>query len=542
MSFHDQSHENSCDNQSLNHLEPLPSVILALAEQRALSTLLETIIHIVARQPGVALARLWLKSDAGACPFCPPGDHALHLRASAGASLTGADWSRLDGAFHSIDLTQSSLKIAHMALTGESIRLDDLQQHHAWLRQPQWASQEQLVSFAGHPLLFRGETLGVLGVFRRHPADDACFDWLRTMAQAAAVAIANAHAFEQNETLRRQLELERDYLMEEVETAGAFGEILGQSPALERVLHQVAMVAPTTANVLILGESGTGKELIARAIHQRSPRAAKPLVKVNCGSIPRELFESEFFGHVRGAFTSAMRDRTGRFQLADGGTLFLDEVGEIPLELQSKLLRVLQEGEFERVGEDTTRRVNVRVIAATNRDLREQIQAGHFRLDLYYRLGVFPLELPPLRERPEDIPTLLAHFVQLACNRFHLPLPAVPQKELVRAQRYPWPGNVRELQNVVERAVILSPHGKLRLDLPDDPAPTTTPPTPRLPDAASRVIPEPEWRERERANLLAALRQANFKISGPGGAAELLALHPATLTSRLKALGLERPR
>jgi transcriptional regulator with GAF, ATPase, and Fis domain len=301
------------------------------------------------------------------------------------------------------------------------------------------------------------------------------------------------------------------------------------------------MVSPTGANVLVLGESGTGKELIARAIHQRSPRAHKPLVKVNCGSIPHELFESEFFGHVRGSFTGAVRDRVGRFQLADGGTLFLDEVGEIPLELQSKLLRVLQEGEYERVGEDVTRRANVRVIAATNRELREDVRAGRFRLDLYYRLSVFPMEVPPLRERPEDIPELLRNFARQSCTRFHLPEPVVPNREVERAQRYGWPGNVRELQNVVERAVILSRGGKLSLDLPDMDKPT---PRQRVSETQASspdvVIPEKQWRERERANVLAALRASNFRISGKGGAAELLGLNPGTLASRLRAMGISR--
>lgn len=532
----------------MGNLEPLPDLILALSEQRSLSAVLQIIIETVARQPGVALARVWLKETVGVCPLCGKDapSSTLHLRASAGMSVSGADWSRINGTFHTIDLSKSNLKIAHMALTGHSIRVDDLPRDQEWVRYPAWVAEERLVSFAGHPLVFRGETLGALAVFRRQGSDNECFEWLRTMANAAAIAIANARAFEENEALRKQLELERDYLMEEVETSGSFGEILGRSPALERVLHQVAMVAPTTANVLILGESGTGKELVARAIHQRSQRAHKPLVKVNCGSIPRELFESEFFGHVRGAFTSAVRDRVGRFQLADGGTLFLDEVGEIPLELQSKLLRVLQEGEFERVGEDTTRRVSVRVIAATNRDLREQINRGNFRLDLYYRLGVFPLEIPPLRERKEDIPELLGHFVRVACDRFHLQTPTVPQKELTRAQGYGWPGNVRELQNVVERAVILGSGGKLRLDLSDEQSLTGVANRARnAEDVTSEgdlVIPESEWRERERVNILNALRKSSFKISGKGGAAELLDVHPATLTSRMKALGVQRER
>ncbi len=528
-------------------LEPLPAIILAIAEQRSLAAVLKTIIDAVARQPDVALARVWLRQSDESCPTCCSGelrsDTALHLRASAGAPLSeAADWTRTDGTFHRISLTPGNLKIAHIATTGESIRIARLADDHRWVRHPAWVQQERLASFAGHALIFRGEPLGVLAVFRRTPADDDCFQWLRTMASAAAVAIANARAFEDNEALRRELELERDYLREEVKSSGAFGEILGNSPALDRVLHQVEMVAATDANVLVLGESGTGKELVARAIHQRSARSNKPLVKVNCGSIPRELFESEFFGHVRGSFTGAVRDRIGRFQLADSGTLFLDEVGEIPLELQAKLLRVLQEGEFERVGDEATRRVNVRVVAATNRNLRQEVDEGRFRLDLYYRLGVFPLEVPPLRDRREDIPALIAHFVRQATLRFHVAPPAVPAREMERAQQYDWPGNVRELQNAIERAVIVSHGGKLTLDLPQNArSPKKGSERPALPNPqADVVIAEKEWRERERANVLSALRQANFRISGKGGAADLLGINAGTLASRLKALGIDK--
>ncbi len=528
--------------------EPLPSIILALAEQRSLPALLKTIIDAVARQPGAALARLWLAEPDRACPICGSGawnpEPALHLRASAGTSLAeGADWTRSDGTFHRIPLAANQLKVAHIAATGESIHIPRLDEDDLWVRYPAWAQAEGLVSFTGHPLSFRGEALGVLAVFRRTPADDDCVGWLRTMASAAAVAIANARAFEDNESLRHQLELERDYLREEVASTGSFGEILGRSPALDRLLHQVTMVAATDASVLVLGESGAGKELIARAIHQRSARAHRPLVKVNCGSIPHELFESEFFGHVRGSFTGAVRDRVGRFQLADGGTLFLDEVGEIPLDLQSKLLRVLQEGEFERVGDDATRRVNVRVVAATNRDLRKEVDEGRFRLDLYYRLGVFPMEVPPLRERREDIPLLIAYFARQAALRFHVPEPSVPNAEVKLAQLYDWPGNVRELQSVVERAVIVSRGGKLTFDLPtntDRKREIGSPPPP--PSATQAVIPEQEWRNRERANILAALRQANFKVSGKGGAAELLGISPGTLESRIKVFGINKQR
>ena len=525
-------------------MESLPSIILAIAEQRSLDAVLRTIIEAVARQPGVALARLWLREPDQACPICsldhPQQEPALHLRASAGAPRSsGTDWTRINGTFHRLALSSSNLKIAHIATTGESIRILRMADDQHWVRFPAWAQEEGLVSFAGHALMFRGEPLGTLAVFRRTAADDACYAWLRTMANAAAVAIANARAFEENERLRHQLEQERDYLREEVESTGSFGEILGRSPALERVLHQVEMVAATEANVLVLGESGTGKELIARAIHQRSRRSQKPMVKVNCGSIPHELFESEFFGHVRGSFTGAVRDRVGRFQLADGGTLFLDEVGEIPLDLQSKLLRVLQEGEFERVGDEVTRRVNVRVVAATNRDLRQEVNEGRFRLDLYYRLGVFPMEVPPLRDRAEDVPDLISHFVRQACVRFHTAQPSVPQREIERAQSYRWPGNVRELQNVVERAVIVAHGGKLAFDLPRSaqahgPAKLAHATLPEV------VIPEQEWRNRERANILTALRQTHFRVSGQGGAADLLGINPGTLASRLKVLGIDK--
>src|SRR5215207_6722053 len=262
---------------------------------------------------------------------------------------------------------------------------------------------------------------------------------------------------------RKTLEFENEYLHEEVR--GNYRDIIGESPALKKVLAQIEMVAPTSASVLILGESGTGKELVARAIHDRSPRKDAALVRVNCASIPRELFESEFFGHVRGAFTGAVKDRIGRFELAHGGTLFLDEIGEVPLELQSKLLRVLQEGQFEKLGEDRTRTVDVRIIAATNRELETEVKAGRFRQDLYYRLSVFPVELPPLRDRIEDIPALAQRFLQQSGRTFGLSTPRVTSAQIKELQSYDWPGNVRELQNVIERAAIRSRNGLLDFGL-----------------------------------------------------------------------------
>ena len=315
------------------------------------------------------------------------------------------------------------------------------------------------------------------------------------------------------------------------ESEGSSLEILGESPALMRLLHQVKMVAGSRATVLIQGESGTGKELIARAIHEWSPRANRPMITVNCGSIPKELFESEFFGHVKGSFTGAIRDRVGRFELADRGTLLLDEVGEIPLELQAKLLRVLQEGEFERVGDETTRCVDVRVVAATNRDLNQESSAGRFRLDLFYRLAVFPVEVPPLRDRLEDVPLLAAHFIRKACARFSLAEPRVAQSELESLQAYTWPGNVRELQNVVERAVIVAGGGPLHFCIPLN----QVPPTIKMP-ACGAILTDREFRLTERANVVAALRMTGGRVSGAGGAAELLGVRPSTLASRVKSL------
>jgi PAS domain S-box-containing protein len=340
--------------------------------------------------------------------------------------------------------------------------------------------------------------------------------------------------------LRERLESENEYLQEEVRAAAGSGTILGRSAGVHRVLEQIEMVAPTDATVLILGETGVGKELVARAIHERSLRHGRPLVKINCTAIPRELFESEFFGHIKGAFSGALRDRIGRFQLADGGTLFLDEIGELPLAMQPKLLRVLQDGEFEPVGNDQTRRVDVRIIAATNRDLKSLVHAGRFREDLYYRLSVFPIEVPPLRERKEDIPSLARHFLNAACKRFSRSGLHLTASQIRQLQNYDWPGNVRELQNVIERAVITSRLGSLRLDIPAPGSRSSAPGSTRSRSREeSEVIPDKEMTRRMRDNMVAALKRSGGRIYGPGGAADLLGIRPSTLSTRIKKLGLK---
>ena len=345
----------------------------------------------------------------------------------------------------------------------------------------------------------------------------------------------------ENARLREELERERDYLREEVNVALNFGRIVGTSQALRRMLKRIEAVADTPANVLVQGESGVGKELVAREIHARSPRADGPLVKVNCASIPKELFESEFFGHVKGAFTGAHRDRIGRFQLADGGTIFLDEVGEIPMELQGKLLRVLQESEFERVGDDITRSVDVRVIAATNRDLERLIVDGEFREDLFYRLSVFPVEVPPLRERGDDVVQLAQHFLEQTCKDFGREPMTLTRAQAANMKAYNWPGNVRELKNVIERAVILSPGKALRLELSmpglkfdNEEAIVEVP-------RDEKVLTEKDMRDLQKANLVKALEQTNWKVSGSGGAAELLGLRPTTLADRIRTFKIKRP-
>jgi PAS domain S-box-containing protein len=340
--------------------------------------------------------------------------------------------------------------------------------------------------------------------------------------------------------LRERLESENAYLQEEVRAASGNGAILGRSAGVHRVQEQIEMVAPTDATVLILGETGVGKELVARAIHERSLRRDRPLVKINCTAIPRELFESEFFGHVKGAFSGALRDRIGRFQLADGGTLFLDEIGELPLPMQPKLLRVLQEGEFEPVGADTMRRVDVRIVAASNRDLKSLVRAGRFREDLYYRLSVFPIEVPPLRERKDDIPILAKHFLELASKRFSRSGLHLTASQMRQLQNYDWPGNVRELQNVIERAVITSHLGSLRLDIPSAESRSAAPAASRSKSREeSEVIPDKEMTRRMRDNMIAALKRSGGRIYGPGGAAELLGIRPSTLSTRIKKLGLK---
>jgi len=526
--------------------ESLQAVSLAVAQERSLERVLKSVVHGLASQRGIALARVWLVGPGDICGICPMRSECvdqaqcLHLVASEGnPSRAGEDWSRLDGAFRRFPL--GVRKVGQVGATGVPLLVQDVERDAGAFARPEWIRAEGIHSFGCQPLVFRGEILGTLAVFNRHSCDEATFAWLRAFADHAAVALANSRAFAEIERLRERVELENLYLREEVKAAlPAGGRILGGSTAIRELLKQLSLVAPTGATVLIVGESGTGKELVAREIHDRSLRHGRPLITVNCASIPRELFESEFFGHLRGAFTGALRDRAGRFEAADGGTLFLDEVGEIPLELQSKLLRAVQEGTFERVGGDRTRQVDVRIVAATNRDLEKETKAGRFREDLFYRLSVFPLRVPALRDRREDVPLLAAHFAERASRRMAGRPPRFGRGEAERLQAYDWPGNVRELQNVVERAVILSRGGPLRFEPLLLAAPRELP-APDRGHGRSGLLTESELKRAARDAIVEALRECGGKIYGPGGAAERLGVPPTTLASRLKAMGLKRP-
>ncbi len=427
--------------------------------------------------------------------------------------------------------------------TQQPLIISNVAEHRYWPEYPERVKPYGIQSSCSLPLTTARRRLGTLVFACKQPSayDAAGVCFLQLVANQVAVAVENALAFQEIEVafqeiaaLKDRLAKEKAYLEEEARTEQHFGEIIGESPALSRVLKQVETVAPTDSTVLIRGETGTGKELIARALHDLSPRRGRTFVKLNCAAIPTGLLESELFGHEKGAFTGAIGQKVGRFELAHRGTLFLDEVGDIPLELQPKLLRVLQEQEFERLGGTATINVDVRLVSATNRDLARMVADGRFREDLYYRLNVFPVVLPPLRERPDDIPRLVRHFTQRFARRMGRQIETISTAVMEALMRYLWPGNVRELQNVIERAVILSPGPLLQVPLGDLP-----------PAAAQAQVPAGApgtLADAERDHILGVLRDTGWVLGGPNGAADRLGMKRTTLQSKMKKLGISRPR
>ena len=527
-------------------LEMLRGVTRHVATAESLEVVLQSIAEALVDQADATNVRVFLALTGGECPVCrsqepgaagpPPDERALHCVASAGLT----DQEQIP---HRVPF-DSDLPPAVQWRLRDPVLIDDWHQfEQVGVAKGTLAIWREMGinSAAGYPLEFRGEQLGSIGFLASRRISTEEFALLGIFADQAALSIRNAQLYRDIERYRDRLEQENAYLQEAIAEDRGFEGIVGESPALRAVLRKVQQVAPVETTVLLTGETGTGKELIARALHQGSPRRDRPLIKVNCGAIPQGLVESELFGHEKGSFTGALQRRTGRFELADKGTLFMDEVGELPLDTQVKLLRVLQEHEFERVGGHRTQQVDVRLVAATNRDLEQEVAGQRFRADLFYRLNVFPIRIPPLRERPSDIPLLVKHFLAQFQRKLAKPLKAVTSESMTRLERYAWPGNIRELQNVIERACVLSPGPVVEIvdELRPVGAGGAVPAGPVGPAARRDVV---TLEENERLHIRQALATCGGRLYGPDGAAALLGINPSTLRSRMKRLGITKQR
>jgi formate hydrogenlyase transcriptional activator len=467
-----------------------------------------------------------------------------------GAAITVADTQAGYLRFHTVDFPESVgvarpgfLMPIEGTLLGEMFKTGKPALHSPanGIGADEVASPEGIRFGCAVPLCSRNRTLGTLSVGRREPPPftERDLELLVQLSTQVAIALDNSIAWGQVNDLKNQLAREKVYLEDEIRSELHFREIVGKTKALREILQQVEVVAPTDSTVLIYGETGTGKEAIARAIHDLSARKPKAFVKLNCAALPTGLMESELFGHEKGAFTGAISQRIGRFELANGGSVFLDEIGEIPLEVQPKLLRVLQEREFERLGGSRTFRTDARLIAATNRDLEAIVGEQKFRSDLYYRLNVFPIRLPPLRERAADIPLLVRHFVHQFARRMGKTIETIPSETMDALVRYHWPGNIRELQNVVERAVILTPGSVLNVAVGEltSRSKQSPAPKPRVRKDMQSVLDETE-----RRHIIQALEEANWVIAGPDGAAARLGMKRSTLHARMQKLGVQITR
>jgi formate hydrogenlyase transcriptional activator len=503
-----------------------------------LDTVLRSIVSALVDRAGAILARIFLPLADDECDVCrrtpapgrrPAAERALHLVASASTQ------PQTESLFHRLPL-DSPFPVAEVMRTGAPLHINEWQRDARTTRDAdlmQLWRDLGVVGVAALPLDFRGERLGAIAYLSRRRVDPDELLLLGIFAHQAAMAIKSAFLFRELARRRDRLQVENVYLQDELREGHGFEHIVGASPALQAMLRKVRQVAGVETTVLLTGETGTGKELVARAIHDGSPRSGRALIKVNCGAIPQGLVESELFGHEKGAFTGALQRRIGRFELADGGTLFMDEVGELPLDTQVKLLRVLQEQEFERVGSARVTKVDVRLVAATNRDLEREVAEGRFRADLFYRLNVFPIRIPPLRERADDLPLLVDHILAQLQRKLGKPLRSLGPASLEQVRRYPWPGNVRELQNVLERACVLA-----RGPIVDLAEPLRASPA-RAADAAADA-PVATLGDSERAHIRRALVATSGRLHGPAGAAALLGINASTLRSRMQKLGIAK--
>jgi len=505
----------------------LKHIALQMTSSLDLNEVLTTISQGLVDELGAAFARIWLLGPGDLCNECFKASSCqnrktcLHLKASTGM------YTNLNGEYRRVPLAESP--IGRIAIDKKLILSEDLVNDDQFPNK-EWIKAKKFCCFSGYPLIFRDELLGATAIYGQHKMSHGGIEHLAGFANQASIAIKNAQLFGEVEKLKNQLQAECHYLREEIKSEYNYDEIIGQSAALKYVLFKVEQIAATDTTVLVLGETGTGKELIARAIHSQSTRRDRPLVKVNCATLPANLIESELFGHERGAFTSAQARQVGRFELADGATIFLDEIGELPLELQSRLLRVFQDGEYERLGSPQTREVDVRIIAATNRDLEEEVRKGGFRKDLWYRLSVFPITIQPLRERAEDIPLLVEFLIQKFTRKLRKQIQKIPSNIRETLQKHSWPGNVRELENVIERAVINTRGTTLKL-------------ADKLDTFQVEDLAKDRWvglEQVEREYIFRVLEETRWRIEGRDGAARILDLNPSTLRGRIRKLGIKR--
>lgn len=497
-------------------------VSAALSKAVPIRGVLRECAEVLVRRLDALFARIWTVN---------PQETMLELQASAGM------YTRLDGTYSRIPV--GHLKVGWIASEKKAHLTNDVLTDPR-VANKEWARSCGILSFAGYPLLVEKRAIGVMGIFSRYPLSNDTLDTLASVADAIAQGIDRKRAeaelevaFKQIQVLKDQLYKENIALREEIDQTSMFEEIVGTAPPLKEVLARVSKVAPTDSTVLITGETGTGKELIARAIHKRSARASRVFVSVNCAGIPPALVASELFGHEKGAFTGALQRRIGRFELAEGGTIFLDEIGELPTETQIALLRVLQEREFERVGGGRPIRADIRLITATNRDLKAAIASGSFRSDLFYRLNVFPIEMPCLRARKEDIPLLAEYFIHRYAGKTGKKICTISRESLEMLQSYPWPGNIRELQNVIERSVIICETETLTVDESWFTGQTL--------EGSSSPQPLPKRISAdEKTTIEAALAEARGRVSGPSGAAVKLGMPASTLESKIRALKINK--
>jgi len=521
-------------------LQMLRGITRQMATAEDFETVLQSIVSALGdREPGI-LARVFLLMEDHQCVICRPRVEAGKMPPHPGRTLHLV----AEGGFRPGDPTvlhrvpiDSKLPVAEIARTRQAFRIDDWHSIEQFANDPRIAplwNALGVVGVAGYPLEVHGELIGAIGYLARRTITPDEFEVLGIFADQAAMAIKSASLFRELAQAKDRLEIENQYLHDELRGDRAFDNIIGESASLRAVLRKVRQVSEVETTVLLTGETGTGKELIARAIHEVSARKDRALIKINCGAIPQGVIESELFGHEKGAFTGAIQKRIGRFELADKGTLFMDEVGELPLDTQVKLLRVLQEQEFERVGSTRPIRVDVRLISATNRDLDKEVAEGRFRSDLFYRLNVFPIRIPPLRERPGDIPVLVDYFLAQFQRKMGKSLKRVDEKSMEQLQRYPWPGNIRELQNVLERGCVLATGPIVSI------GETLRAPPGMTPANGSATVASPllKLEDSERAHIRRALAAAGGRVHGPSGAAELLGINPSTLRSRMQKLGI----